>query len=158
MLVPPFYQCGIVGSRVSNLPIKLWHTIVYPSIVDPSQHIGIKVVVVLQAVSLGTIQRVALLVAINTEWRHTKLHPWLSFVDRLAKLLYEEVDIISAPVATISDTIIIFSIFSIVGNNHSRSWVWIEIVVDVQTVNIITAHDVVNHLVDIVSILRHTRI
>ena len=140
MLVPPFYQCGIVGCRVSNLPIKLWHTIVYPSIVHPSQHIGIKVVVVLQAVGLGTIQRVALLVAINTEWRHTKLH------------------IISAPVATILDTIIIFSIFSIVGNNHSWSWVWIEIVVDVQTVNIITAHEVINHLANIVSILRHTRI
>lgn len=32
---------------MAYVPIELWHAVVYPTIVDPKQHVGIEVIVVL---------------------------------------------------------------------------------------------------------------
>ena len=66
MLVPPSDKRLVVGSTIAYLPVELGHIIVDPTIVDPQQHIGIQVVIVLQTIGQASV-RVVTLVAINTE-------------------------------------------------------------------------------------------
>ena len=91
---------------MTDVPIELWHAVVYPSVVDPQQHVGIELVVVLQTVGVATYGR-TLLVAVDTKGRHAKLDPRLELVYVLAHLLDKEIDIVAAPVATVGYTIII---------------------------------------------------
>ena len=104
MTVPPMNQFIVVGSLVSNLPIQLRHAIVHPAIGIPKEHIGIELVVILQAIGLTAV-RIAFLITIDTERRHAKLHPRLCGMDGFVDLLDEQVDIIAAPVATVLNTI-----------------------------------------------------
>ena len=74
MLVPPSDEGFIVGSGVSYLPVNLWYTVVYPSVVNPKQHVCIEVVIVLQSVGVAAHGR-TLLVAVDAEGRYAELHP-----------------------------------------------------------------------------------
>ncbi len=48
--IPPPYQLLVVGSLVPYLPIELRHAIVHPAIVHPFEYVGVKVVIILQAI------------------------------------------------------------------------------------------------------------
>ena len=54
MLIPPGYERLVIGSTIAYLPINLRHAVVNEAIVHPEEHIGIEVVVVLQAEGVGT--------------------------------------------------------------------------------------------------------
>ena len=85
---------------MTNLPIDLRHAIVYPAIVYPKEHVGIEVVVVLQTSCLASHGR-TLLVSVDAEGRHSELNPRLHARYGVVELLYEEVDVVSAPVANV---------------------------------------------------------
>ena len=86
------------------LPINLWYTVVYPPVVNPKQHVGIEVVVVLQAVSITAYRR-RFPVSVNAERRHAKFHPRLHVGYGVVELTYEKVDIVTSPVAKVFYTI-----------------------------------------------------
>ena len=152
MLVPPHNQRLVVGSLVANLPIYLWHAIVNPPVVHPHQHVGIEVVIVLQSVRLTSHLGRTLLVAIDAEGRHTELHPRLHLLDALAHLLDEHVHVVAAPVAFVLESVVVLGELLVVGNLLTGSGIRIEIVVDMDSIHVIAAHDVLHHLTDIVAV------
>ena len=76
----------------------------------------------------------------------------------LIELFDKEVHIIAAPVATVAYAVAVLLILGIVRNGLSCSRIGIEIVVHVDSVNIIAGDDVASHLTDVVTILGDTRI
>ena len=75
--VPPFNECLIVGSLMTNLPIYLRHIIVHPSVVHPKKYVSVKVVIVLCAIGVAANLHTWTLVAIDAERRYAELHPRL---------------------------------------------------------------------------------
>ena len=152
MLTPPFDECLIIGGFITNLPVNLWHVIVEPAIVHPQKDVGIEVVVVLGTIGVTAYRR-TFFVTVNTKWRDAHLHPGLGLVDGLIELLDEEVDIISAPVVDVPDAVGVLTEEVFVGDNLALHGIGIEIVVHVDAVDIITAHDVTRHLTDVITVL-----
>ena len=128
--VPPSDKFLIIGCTIANLPVNLWHTIVYPPIVHPLKNVGIEVVIVLQTICTTTILWVVLLISIDTKRRHTKLHPRLTTMDRLTQLLDEKVYIITSPIVNIGETTSVTLEVSLVWNGLSCSRIRIEIVIN----------------------------
>ena len=157
VLVPPTDQRLVIGSLIANLPVNLRHTIVKPAIIHPHQHISIQVIIVLQAVGI-TADSSILLVTVDTKRRDTHLYPRLHGMYRLIELLDKQVYVIPAPVATILDAITMKTILRIIRNNLSCCRIRIEIVIHMNTIHIVTGHDILGHLTDIVTVLRNTRI
>ena len=155
--VPPMDEFVVVGSLVANLPIQLGHAVVHPAVGIPQKHVGIQLVVVLQAVGTTAIG-IALLVTIDAERRHAELHPGLCLMNGFIDLLDEQVDIIATPIVTILHTVRISTILCIVRYLHTCYRIGIEIVVDMQAVNIVTLNDVTNDVTDIVATLLQGRI
>ena len=79
-------------------------------------------------------------------------------MDGLIKLLNKQIHIITAPVFLIFDTIRVFPKQFIVRDALSLDGIGIEIIIHVDTIHIISAHNVLCHLADIITILRYTRI
>ena len=134
---------------MADFPVDLRHVIVNPTFVHPEEHVGIKVVVVLRAVGL-TSRYVAsrLRVVVNAEGRHAELHPGLHGPQTVVKLGDKAVDILAAPFCAVCHAIAEAGIRGVVGDGPSRR-VGIEIVVDVQAVDIITAYNVRCHTADV---------
>ena len=129
ILVPPLYERLVVGGLVSYLPVDLRHAVVHPSVVDPHQHVGVQVVVVLQAVGGTAYYRVALLVPVNAERRHAELDPGLYLVYRLMQLFHEHVDVVASPVAAVFNAIVVCLELFVVRDALSWSGVGVEVVV-----------------------------
>ena len=156
--VPPCDERLVISCRMADLPIDLRHTVVYPAIVDPQQHVGIKIIVVLKAVGLGSVHGITLLVAIDAERRNAELHPRLTLMTGLRKLLDKPVDIVPAPVVDILQTVAVMPEEGLVRDHLTRCWIGIEIVIDMQSVDIIPRNDVVHDLADVLPVLLEARI
>ena len=143
MLAPPSDERLVVGSLVANFPINLRYVVINPTLFYPFQHVGIKVVIVLQAVCDASC-RVVLLITIDAEGSHTELHPGFHCMQALVELLHKEVHVLTAPVATVH-AITIHSIRVVIGNGHSCHGVWIEIVVDMKAVDIVAPYNVASY-------------
>ena len=156
--VPPSDKFLIICRTIANFPINLWYAIVYPTIVYPLQYVGIEVVIVLQTICTTAMLWVVLLITIDTERRHTKLHPRLTTTDRLAQLLDKEVYIITSPIVDIGESTSVTLEISLVWNSLSCSRIRIEIVINMQAINIISTHYIVNDCTDIIAILWQRRV
>ena len=152
MLVPPVDERFVVGSLVAYFPVYLRHAVVEPAVVHPQQHVGIEVVVVLQSVGIAA-DAAGALVAVDAERRDAHLHPRLGLVDGLIELLNEEVHVVAAPVATVTNAIAILSELRIVGYGLSSCGIGIKVVVHVDTVHVVAGDDVACHLADVVAVL-----
>lgn len=75
-----------------------------------------------------------------------------------SQLFDEQVDVIATPVIDVLQSIIIKLEFTTVGNDFTRSWIRIKIIVDVQTIHIIATHNVVYHLINIFPVGWVTRV
>ena len=153
MFCPPTDKGIIVSSLMANFPIKLRYVIVYPTIVYPHQHIGIEIIVVLKAIGSTTI-RITLLVTINTEWRHTELHPWLALTYGFMDFLNQHIHVVTSPVTLISIATTIFSESQIIREINTRSRIWIKIIVHMKCIHIVTIHYVTDNLTDVLPVLR----
>ena len=152
---PPACQRIIVGCAVTYFPINLRNVIVHPSVVHPQQYIGIEVVVILQAVG-GASVRIVLLVAVDAERRYTELHPWLAFAYGFMYLLDEDVHVVASPVALVGISSSVAGKGRIVREVHSRGRIWVEVVVHVEGIHVITGHDVADNLADVLAVFRQT--
>ena len=157
VFAPPMYQLVVVGSLIAYLPINLGHAIVHPAFLVPQQHVGIEVVVVLQAVGTAAVG-IAALVAVDAEGGYTDFHPRLGVMDGIVELFNELVDVIAAPVGQVAETVIVCPEVGIIGNGYACHGIGIEIVVDVQAVDIVARHNVAHHVADIVAALLQGRI
>ena len=140
----------VVGGTIANLPINLRHAIVHPTFSIPQQHVGIEVVIVLQTISAAAVG-VALLVTIDAEGRDANLHPRLGVVNGTIELFDKQVDVIAAPVATVADAVVVGAELGCVGNLNASHGIGIEVVIDVQSIDVIACHDVADDIADIVA-------
>ena len=157
IFVPPLDKFFVVSCRVTNLPIELWHTIIAPPLVNPLDYIGIEVIVVLKSLCVRTCRR-NVLVSENTKRRNTKFNPWLYCVNRIRKLFHENINIMTTPVITIGKAIVITFEVVIIGNHIAWCWVWIEIIVNMKSIDVVTTNDIGCHTADIFAVLRQCRI
>ena len=149
MLIPPGYERLVIGCTIAYLPINLRHTIVYPTIIHPKQYICIKIIIILEAESFRTI-RIGTLVAVDAEWRNTKLDPRLNGMNGFAELLYKPAHIITAPITDVSHAARLLAEELLIRNLTSGLWIWIEIIINMESINIISAYNVHCHLANIV--------
>ena len=152
VVVPPVNQLVVVCRLVANLPIDLGYAVVHPPLLVPQQDVGIELIIVLQAIG-ATALGVALLVAIDAEGRDAYLHPRLDGVDSLVELFHEEVYVVATPVTYIGIPLVVGSKIGSIRDVNTCHRVRIEIVVDVQSVNIITLQDVHDDSTDVVAVL-----
>ena len=157
MFRPPMNQSLIIGRLVSNFPIDLRNVIIHPTIVHPHQHIRIEVIVILKAIGFASI-RIALLVAVNTERRHTELHPRFTFTHGFVYFLDQHIYIVTTPIRNVTISTTVLGKCRIVRKFFSRIRIRIEIVVHVKGIDVITAHDVTNNLADVLAVFRKPRI
>lgn len=130
MLRPPFHQCLIIGCRMSYLPVYLRYVIIYPALARPQKHIGIQIIVVLQSVRIAA-QRVAALVAIDTERTYSELHPGLQSANRFMYLLNQNIHVAAAPVSLIAEAAAIARKARVIRKVLSFDGIRIEIIVHV---------------------------
>ena len=152
ILVPPFYQRLIVGGLVAYFPVDLRHTVVHPSFLHPQQDVGIEVVVVLQSVGVAADVGAAL-VAVDSEWRHAHFHPGLHRPHRVVQLLDEQVHVVAPPVADVLESSWIALKVLLVGNLLSGNGVGVEVVVVVESVNVVAPQYVAAYVADEVAVL-----
>ena len=88
--------------------------------------------------------------------RRAELHPRLGLGDGLVELAYEEVDVIASPVAQVGDSVGHGAELFFVGYGLACHGVGIEIVVDVESVDVISPDDVGGHAADILTVLRQS--
>ena len=155
--VPPVYQLVVVSGLVAYLPINLGNTVVYPALVYPQHHVGIQLVVVLQTVGIAAVG-VALLVAIDAKGRHAELHPRLRVANGLIELSDKLVDIVAAPVVAVGKAIGVGLEVGSIGDGDTSDGIGIEIVVDMQSVDIVALQNVAHHIADIVAVLLQRRV
>ena len=156
---PPTNQTIVVGCLMSDFPIELWHHIVHPTLVHPIEHIGIKVVIVLQTARFASWNVASSReVMIDAEGRNPKFHPRFHAVHCVVEHLHKGVYIISAPLCFVLNSIAIGLISSIILNHLTSCWIGVEIIVDVQAVYIIATHDVGCNFANVALIFHHTRI
>ena len=157
MLRPPFHQCLIIGCRMSYLPVYLRYVIIYPALARPQKHIGIQIIVVLQSVRIAA-QRVAALVAIDTERTYSELHPGLQSANRFMYLLNQNIHVAAAPVGLIAEAATIARKARVIRKVLSFDGIRIEIIVHVNGIHIIARHDVGYHLTDMVAAFGQCRV
>ena len=157
ILVPPLDEGLVICRLVTYLPINLRHTVIDEAIVYPEENISIEIIVVLKSEGLGANWRV-FPVAIDTERRNAELHPRLDTMDGFTQLLDEAAHIVSSPVADVTESARIGSIHLLIRNLLACYRIRIEVVVDMKTVDIITAHDISSHLTGIIGSLLESRI
>ena len=155
ILVPPPDKCIIISGLITDFPIDLGHTIVKPAVIHPQQHIGIKVVIILQTIGIAANWRIAL-VTIDAKGRDTDFHPRLGLMDRLIELFNKEVHVIATPVALVLDTVGVILKEFIVRNTLPLNRIGIEVIIHMDTIHIVAAHDITGYLADIVAIFRNT--
>ena len=155
--VPPLDQFSIICSLVSNLPIQLWHAIVHPTIVDPQKNVGIEIVVVLQSSGIAAHRRISSLIAINTKGRDAKLHPRLYFMDGCRHLLNEQIHVVAPPIA-FAESLSVILVEPIIVKRLSGNGIRIEVVIDMQSVNVVSRDDILHHITYIISVFLQSRI
>ena len=153
---PPADERLVVGKIVAYLPVNLRDIVVHPSLSHPFQHVGIEVIVVLEAVGSAALGVVAL-VAIDAERRNTELHPGFHLANFLTHLLHEFVDVLPAPVTSVHAAAVCV-VGGIVGNGNTGHGIGVEIVVHVNAVHIIAFQDVEHHLADEIAVFGASRI
>ena len=157
MLGPPTYQRIVIGCLMTDFPINLRDVVIHPTVVHPQQHIGIQVVVILQTVCLASV-RVAFLIAIDTEWRYPKLHPRLAGTYSLMNFLDQYVHVVASPIGLVGITSTVLGKADVIRKVFTRIWVWIEIVVHVDSIYIVSANNILYNLTDILAVFRQSRI
>ena len=75
-------------------------------------------------------------------------------MDSFAQLLDEEVYIITSPIIDIRKPSPVTLEVLLVGNGLSCSRIGIEVIVNMESVDIVTAHNIIHHRTDVIAILR----
>ena len=159
MFGPPTHEAVVVGRGMSDGPIELRDDIVHPALTNPEQDVGIQVVVVLQPAGVtaghATSGRI---VVVYAKRRYAELDPRFDAVHRVVQHFDEGVHVVSAPICAVVEAIAVGGVGCIVGNGQTCGGIGIEIVVDVQAVDVVTAHNIGRHIANVALVLNHTGI
>ena len=60
----------------------------------------------------------------------------------IAELLDELVYVEATPVTFVWDAVVVCCVVPVVGDDLSRYWVWIEIVIDMESIDVVASYDV----------------
>ena len=157
IVVPPSDERFVVGGLVAHFPVELRYAIVEPPLLDPQKHVGIQVVVVLKSAGVAPDGRTSP-IAVDAKRRDAHLDPRLDVMHGLVHLLDKRADVVASPVVYIGKAVVVGVELPAVGNAHARHGVGVEVVVDVQSVDIVSGHDVLDDHADIVAVLRNAGI
>ena len=163
VLIPPLDQGDIVGCRMVYFPIYLRHVVIYPAFFYPVEDVGIKVVIVLQAVGIaaGTVG-CAFLVTVDTEGTDAETHPGFGEQDGPFQFADQRVHVLPAPVTALCIGItFVQSVFLetlIVGERHAGCRIGVEIVVHMDGVHIVTADNVAYYLINELAAFGQSRV
>ena len=86
---------------------------------------------------------------VDAKRRDSKLHPWFDTMHGVVEHLHKGVHVKSSPLCTVLYAIAIGEIGGFVENHLPWCRIGIEIVVDVESIYIIAAHDVGSHIADV---------
>ena len=92
---------------------------------------------------------------INAEGRHAEFHPRLHGVDAVAEHLDKSIDIVAPPIVDVGNAVAMRGIGLGIGNSQAGYGIRIEVIVDMQSVHIVAAHDVGGDGTDIFAVFRH---
>ena len=151
VVVPPLHELAAGSLGVIQLPVELRGDVVDPLVLCPQQHVGVEGIVVLQAVAVGA-ARIGLLVAPDAEGRDAEAHPRLGRLDGGVEFLDEQVHVVASPVV-FRHSVAVLGVCGLVGYILTCHRVWVEIVVDVYGVDVVTAHDVAHHALYVLAVL-----
>ena len=146
-----------------DLPIDLGDIIIDPALLHPIEDIGVEIIIILQAIrrAARAVGR-ALLIAVDAKGADAKTNPGLCQQDRPLQLTDQGVDILTPPLVTLTRLIAhrqaIFLETPVVGESQSGHRVGIEVIIHVDRVDIVTAHDITHHPADELPAIRNTRI
>ena len=152
IVVPPFCKMAARRGLKVERPVELGSKIVDPSVFSPKKHVGIEIIVVLKPGAVAA-SWVAAFITPYPEGTYSKPHPWLSLLYRGMKLLYKEVNIMSAPFIAVHFRAK-FLIARVVRREFpSIGGIRIEIIVDMNAVDVIAADDVADHVANEIAVL-----
>ena len=157
ILCPPLHQCLIISYRMTYLPVYLRNVIVYPTFTGPKKHISIKIIIVLQTIGLTT-QRITLLITVNTKRRNTELNPRLQFAHCLMNFLYQHIDITATPIRFIRKSTAITGKAGIIREVYSLFRIRVEIIIHMNSINIVAGNNIRNHHTDVATAFRQCRV
>ena len=72
-------------------------------------------------------------------------------MDGFAELLYKPAHVITAPITYVSHATRLLAEELLIWNLTSSLWIWIEIIINMESINIISAYNIHSHLANIVS-------
>ena len=128
----------VVSSTIAYMPIELRADIVNPSFADPEQNIGIEVVVVSESCRGSATDRVSCVIAPDTERRDTELDPRLGGSDSLRDVADSHIDVVASPFSDVSKASRMCFKASFVGQRESRFGIWVEIVIHMDGIYVVT--------------------
>ena len=141
-LCPPMGECIIIGSAIANMPIELRADVVYPSFSNPIEYVGIEIVVVGQSCCGSATKRVPGVIAPDAERRDTELDVWFGCFDGFGDIADSHIDVISSPLADVSKSSWMCLEAGFIGKRKSRFGIWVEIVVHVYGVDVVSRDDI----------------
>ena len=71
-------------------------------------------------------------------------------MDGFAELLYKPAHVITAPITYVSHAARLLTVELLIRNLTSSLRIWIEIIIDMKTINVISAYYIYSHLANIV--------
>ena len=163
VLIPPFHQRDIIGRGMPDLPIDLGDIIIDPALLHPIEDISIEIIIILQAVrrAARAVGR-APLIAVDAKGADAETDPRLGQQDRPLQLADQGVDILAPPLVALARLIAhrqaIFPETPVVGESQSGHRVGIEIIIHVDRVDVVAAHDITHHQADELPAIRNARI
>ena len=76
----------------------------------------------------------------------------------LGKLLHKHVHVVTPPIGNIAYSVAVLSELAFVGDGTPCRGVWVEVVVDVYSVDVVAADDVADNVADVVTVGRYARV
>jgi len=95
---------------------------------------------------------------VNAEGRYTEFDPRFDAVHGVVEHLDEGIHVVATPICAVVESIAVGGEGGIIGNGQTGYGIGVEIVVDVQTVDIVTAHNVGRHITDVALVFDLTRV
>ncbi len=157
MSCPPMYQVVIIGSRMTYFPINLRDIIIYPTIINPHQHICIQIIIILKTACITSI-RIIFLVAVDTKRRNTELHPRLTLAHSFVNFLYQHIHVVTAPIGFITVSATILRKTDMIRKIFARVGIRIEIIIHMNGIHIITGNNIAHNLANVFTVFGQSRI
>ena len=146
---------------MAYFPVNLRNTIINPTFAHPSERIGIEVVVIAQTIGFAAIG-ILLQIAMNAKRTDAETNPRLFFTNDFMQIAHQSIDIVTTPIGFLrrgkSLRCSIFCKTFIIRKSLAGQRIRIEIIVHVNAIYVVIAHDFTHHSQDMSLRLRQSGI